>query len=304
MPTILLHIHGLPPLRVEAEAAGVGILQSVSPTFRIVLFTEFPVFQSVRRFSWPVEHVPPPEHQARIAGVTAHARYVEQRIELAQRHYRNVTVVHVDGASSAVDQIAEVIGRPELAALAHTLAVTDLSKDPGDSRWDVVLEGLRTAEAGRFTSAEGGAHISCAGPLRGAVLITGTLVGDSVGDNWEKPSWLSSIVVEFDADSSFAFESHVYASLSRLLGGDLAVVHPWRRSAVLSEDALHWVDLALEASTPGFRVLEEFLEMYELLTGSAMLDWNQARRYGAVRRLSRTASRRRVAGSAVPPIEW
>ena len=106
---------------------------------------------------------------------------------------------------------------------------------------------------------------------------------------------MSSIEVECHPDSSLAFESHVYASLSRVLGDKLAIVHPWHRLSLLSDDAFHWVDLGIKGTASGLRVLGEFLEMYEILTSSARLDWNQARRNAAARRLSRTASRRRGA---------
>lgn len=290
LPTVLLRLHGMPPAETEAAVAAVGMLQTVAPSFRVVLFTDFPIFAAVKSFGWPVEHVMPVEHHARIAGTPQHRIYVERRIAIAERHYRDVVVVHADGAVSATENIAALIGRPDLAAVARRLTTTASVHSEIVSRWDAVEEGLRDNGTANFASAEGRARISVVGAPHGSALITG---GSPVGFHSvdrHAPDWLCWVQVDFDVQSTLALEAFVYASLSRSLGRTLAVVLPWRQAAVLSSDVLYWADLAVEDSVSGLQVIRQYSETYEVMTDSPLLDWHEARRYASARRLSRTAA--------------
>lgn len=297
MPTYILNTLGLSTAEVEESIESVGLLQAMAPVFRVVLATDQPVFGAARPFGWPVEHFLAHEHWERTAGPERRGKYTIERLQIAKSHYQNATVLNAARQSSFAGSIAALIGCSDLMEVAHSLSGQGSSARPGTAHWSTIERELRTTGTTLVEGAEGRAEISCIGPIQDSIFIDGR--PSSNGTNArrrETPSWVCSIVIEFDTESSLAFESHLYATIAHELGGNLAIAQPWRREGLLSEQSLHWIDLGVHGADLDLRIRPEFLETYKVLAGSDRLDWNHARKYAAIRRLSRTFSSRKAVG--------
>lgn len=297
MPTYILNTLGLSASEVEVTIDSVGLLQAMAPVFRIVLATDQSVFGSARSIGWPVEHFLPAEHRSGTADSERQNGYVKQRFKIAEAHYRDATLLRAGEASQFVESIANMIGRADLAEIANSFAPKQPEVAPNGAYWPAVEQSLAARGAATFDGAEGSARLSCTDPIQEAVFVSAHKSGAIQAVRGSGiPDWACVIRVEFDSDSSLAFEAHLYAALARSFGGRLTVVRPWRNRSLLSGPTLRWVDLGLHEIGAELHVQPEFAEAYEILAGSARFDWDQARRYAAIRRISRGFSNRERIG--------
>lgn len=293
LPTFVLDTVGLSLERVAWELSAVGTLQTISPVFRVVVSTDQPIFAHVRGYGWPVEHIMSPEHQESLHSGIGVRAYVRQRNDIVAAHYENSRVVRVDGRSTLASKIAaemgvleiyetvvSLIGDPPLGALpVSALSATTIAALQTNGR--LIVEGM-----------DGRVEISSSSDYGRAVCVIGGLLGENDATRVSRcPSWISVIRASFDSQSTHEFESYVYSSLARLIGRDLAIVAPWRVGALRSKAALFWIDLGVELDSDGFRVVSEYAHAYSVLEPSGVLNWESARKYGAVRKISRTRSK-------------
>lgn len=292
LPTFVLDTVGLTPERAAWELSAVGLLQTMSSVFRVVLITDQPSFAEVRSYGWPVEHIMSPEHQANFHSAARSKEYFQQREAIALANYENAAVIRPDKLSTLAFQVAakiddfetyqtvaKLVGGPPSSALT----VTELSTPTIEilqSNGRLIMEGI-----------DGRVEIVAPFDCGRAIFV----VGGSLGENHEAraasvPSWINVIHASFDAQSTLEFESYVYSNLARLIGRDLTIVFPWRVSAVRSRVALFWIDLGVDQHSDVFRVLPEYAHTYSVLEPSGGLNWESAKKYGAVRKISRARS--------------
>lgn len=292
MPTFVLNALGLSVARCTAEIEEVAYLQAVAPVFRVVLLTDLPLFSMVRPLGWPVEHFVSEEHRERTMSEPRAERYVEQRIQLAREHYLDTRVVTPLELATFASEIAVAIGHPQLASVTRAFATSRNLDDAVGSGGATLEESLRSTGAALLATAEGSVRITSDQDERNAVLIVGSSGSAAAAS---APDWVRTVHASFAPNSSLAFESYVYALLARRLGTRLTVAEAWRPEAMLSEQTLHDVDLAVQSRGGGFVVASAYLEGYMALTGSNALVWEQARTYAAVRRISKHFSGRNIA---------
>lgn len=292
MPTYILNILGLTAGELEAEIERVGYLQTLAPMFRVVLLTDRPVFSLARKYEWPVEHIVPQEHQSRLSHPDRTKRYVDQRIRIAESHYRNARVLTARSSSSLAEMITNLLGLPELGNIVDALSATVEATSHVYNDPKLAFAALRSTLQVEVVGAEGSALITRQGTMTSFVLVDAQAANRAhVGP--DAPGWVSRIIVDVDEASSVAFEGYLYSAIAQLVGKSLTVVVPWRAAAVLGSDVLHWVDLCLDVDIEHLVVRPEYLDAYRVLAGSAEFGWFAARDYALIRRVSRTASKRR-----------
>ncbi len=289
LPTFMLNLLGLNIRAIESELADVAVLQSIAPTFRVVVLTDQPIFGLIRSFGWPVEHLPAPEHGGRALGPSRLARYVHARISIAESHFEQLRVVSAVESASVAVSIARSLQEPDVtAALDRLRPDRDGGVDLGTS-WTRVAHSLETTGEATWEGTEGSVNLVCSGGLQPALLIVGTA---DAGPDLPLPAGVGTITVSFTPGASLALESHVYAELARNLRPHLTVVLPRDADSLLSDDVFQWVDLGVNLVDGMLVVRPEYRANYTDLSGTDQLIWSAARAYGIVRRASRALSSR------------
>lgn len=293
MPTFLPVALGLTEHALEIEIQALANLQNIAPVFRVVLLTDLPAFPAVRALGWPIEHVLAVEHRARTMNGTRRNHYLDERLRIARMHYRDLIVIDHSERHSFAEAVAASINRPDLGTLAVSLNAIEPKPNIEHSHWPSAIAALRTTGCARFIASEGSVNLT-GQPTDSdeAILIRGSSEEASTpSEDYSIPGWVGIIEASFVPEASLAFESHVYASLARLIDANLSVVSPWREAATHAEDVLYWLDLAASDDPTGLRVYEHFGDAYQSLSGSDDLDWSLASTYAVARRVSRGASR-------------
>lgn len=288
LPTFLLNMTGMTLQRIEREIDAVGYLQAVCPVFRVVVMSDRPIFSLVRKYKWPVEHAMAPEYRSKTLTDERHSAYLRERFRIAVDNFIDCTVIDWTPESSLADMIASHVGCDGPSRTILDVAESVDLLQVGSSDWPSVMELLSSSREAVFEGAEGRVRLSVSGCLTASVFVSGRSTVDACHDGPRTPPvGVMNVAAVFDPASSLEFEASVYARLARALGRDLAVVSPWRDSALLRDDTVFWVDLGVRSAGAKFKVLPAYARTYSVLMPSGDLDWDCATTYAAVRRVSR-----------------
>lgn len=293
LPTFLLDLHRLPKIEAEAAIEGVATLQTLSPTFRVVVMADISLFRATTALGWPFEHVMPFEHACRLMDPKQFQRYLASRFEIAFAHYSDLTLVQGRAYDSILTELASLLGRSDLLSVVRDLSsvlVSDVNSCTTHLSM-LSLSELFSAGFVQVNGAEGSASIEVDDCLGLSFFVCPGGPGSEdlsrVRIEYSIPDDVAIIRVSFDANSSIRFEAFIYAELARNIRNNLFVVMPDRIEAVLQYDVLNWVDLSVVSSCDSILVIDDYAEGYRLLSGGDVLDWSYASRYAVVRRVAR-----------------
>lgn len=291
LPTYLLDLHSLSAQEADSAISCVSMLQTLSPTFRVVAMGSSAMFQSTAALGWPFEHLMPPEHVSRLSEPRQFEAYRDARVEIVTINYSNVRVIRESSHELYVSAISRLIDRPDLMNLAVELADTRLAPDEAFTDIASAVRALREKSVVKIDGHEGSALITIDDCTSFDYFLCAINEDNQpfeyIRHKYSVPDSISIIKISFAEDSSLRFESFLYAEFARKLKSDLMVVMPSRTNAVLEYDVLQWVDLAVAPGRVPMEVVDEYAEGYRLLSSSSLLDWHSARRYSVARRISR-----------------
>lgn len=309
-PCFVLDTIGLAPDMLRAECDAVAALQSIAPVFTAVVFSDLPVFDLVRRHGWPLEHFPSLAHRERTVSPAAVSRYLEARRTLLGSTYQRATLLTSGPERFLAAAIAEAVGVEPLLETAYGLAGSTAAEEQyaavaeprtgaaqqrtGD--WARIVAQL--AARGRAVLASDGGEVLLELPRTGDghLFVHGsdTAAGRAGARRTiDTPDTATICALTFDPGSSLEFESAVYAAVARRYGARYSVVLPWRSQAMLLEDSMRAVDLAIELLGEQPMVLPEYAQRYAVFAGSREYTWEDGLLYGAARRVARTMAFRR-----------
>lgn len=299
MPTFLVNTAGLASGTIESELDAVATLQTIAPVFRIVVITDRPLFNRVRAYEWPVEHLMPIEHQGRLLPEKRSQEYLNVRLDIACAHYERAEVVEADAGGSFAEVIANRLDLTSTWSAVASLSSAWSSSDDSftsTGQWAVAERSLRQKGNATYEGSGGRVVLTADGGVTDSLFVTGFASEEGNETAYSGvPDSVTVVRALFDSAVTEEFESHVYSALARSMGRGLSVVQPWRMASVLLDDSLFWIDLSVGRRGGRLQVLPEYSESYSVLEPELTLDWNSARQYAAVRRISRLQSKRKGA---------
>ena len=287
---------GLTPAALRAECDAVAALQAIAPVFKVVVFSDLPVFDLTRRHGWPLEHFPSLAYRERTASAASVSRYFEERLSLLSASYHKAIVITHSSDNSLTAKIADGVGVPHLLETAYSLADDAVAPELHTGNWEDAFALL--TDRGRATLASDGGEALLELPQRGNghLFVRGADTSAKVASTFRPlniPDTATICTISFNPGSTLEFESAAYAAVARRYGSKHSVVLPWRSDAVLYEDSMRTIDLAVELLDVQPMVLPEYAQRYEVVAGSREYAWENGLVYGAARRFARSIASRR-----------
>lgn len=296
-PSFIVNIAGLAPTALNTEIDAIAALQTIAPIFKVVIFSDLPVFDLTRRHGWPLEHFPSLPYRERTASSASVSRYYEERLSLLGASYYKATVIQHSAEKSLAALIASSIGVPHLVETAHSLTRSGSQPEQrAAGNWASAFEKLTSH--GRVTLASDGGEALLMLPRigNGHLFVRGVETAAGTSSTYRPigiPDAAPVCTISFNPHSTLEFESAAYTAVSRQYGSKHSVVLPWRSDAVLHEDSLRTIDLAIELIGEQAMILPQYAQHYDVMTGSSEYTWEDGLVYGAARRFARSIAFRR-----------
>ncbi|MGO1226981.1 MAG: hypothetical protein ACTMH5_09125 [Brachybacterium sp.] len=295
-PCFIVYTVGLAPAALRAECDAVAALQAIAPVFKVVVFSDLPVFDLTRRHGWPLEHFPSLAYRERTASAASVSRYIEERLSLLSASYHKATVISHSEENPLAVTIADAVGVPHLLETAYSLAGDAGVPEPLTGNWESAFEQLTNRGGATLASDGGEALLELPRSGNGRLFVRGadTAVGAaSTYRTLDIPDTATICTISFSPRSTLEFESAAYVAVARRYGSKHSVVLPWRSDAVLYEDSMRTIDLAIELVGEQPMVLQEYAQRYDVVAGSREYAWEDGLVYGAARRIARSIAFRR-----------
>lgn len=283
MPTFIVNLVGLDAAVADEHIETVAFLQAVSPTFRVVLMTDFDDFRTARRLGWPVEHFTAADLAQSASAPDVIESYRARRLAILQASYSRPKVITPTSEHSAAALITAALGTPALAELPQIIAAP--SSQPSDDSAATRIEARRAYE---IRSPRGHATIRERSSGTNRVFISAADAGAALGN---APAGVAVLEVELSSEATAEFEAYVYETILRARKPQTAVVLPRQAAATIMPNTRFLVDLVVEAAQGQMRVAPEYLEHYQLISGSSILDWDSADKFAMIRRISRAIAK-------------
>ncbi|MCT1429361.1 hypothetical protein M3G50_01075 [Brachybacterium muris] len=295
-PCFILDTVGMAPTALRAECEVVYALQSIAPVFKVVLFSDLPVFDITRRCGWPLEHFPSLAHRERNAHSSSVSGYLSARRSLLSDSYHRAIVIPHSPTRSLAAGIADATGVADLLETACGLAGCSEATEPPTGSWESVFGQLESQGRAVLASDGGEALLELPRTGDGHLFVRGSVrrAGEArVIPDITAPETATICTIVFAPGSSLEFESAAYTAIARRYGSRHSVVLPWRTDAALLEDSMRTLDLAIEVVGGQPMVLREYGQRYVLMVGSREFTWRDGLVYGAARRLARSIAAHR-----------
>lgn len=295
-PCFIVNTVGLTPAALRAECDAVAALQAIAPVFKVVVFSDLPVFDLTRRHGWPLEHFPSLAYRERTASAASVARYFEERLSLLSASYHKATVIPHSSENRLAASIADAVGVPHLLETAYSVAGDALAPEPHAGNWESAF--VQLTDRGRATLASDGGEALLELPRsgNGHLFVWGADTAGVAANTYrplDMPDTATICTISFSPRSTLEFESAAYVAVARRYGSKHSVVLPWRSDAVLYEDSMRTIDLAIELHGKQPLVLPEYSQRYDIVAGSREYAWEDGLVYGAARRFARSIAFRR-----------